>query len=361
MREKVLFLVTTLNGGGLENYVLRFLTYKNDLNTHIICKGGEIGALEAEFRHLQNVEIIVPLDFKHRRINSCYKLYQLCRKNQYDAVCDFTGSFAGIPLFVAKLGGIKQRISFYRNSTIPFEKTKLKMLYYAFVKKLTKQNATRILSNSQAAFDNLYGKNIDSRFSVIYNGVDSNLISTKSKDEIRQTLGIPKNVFVIGHTGRYTPPKNHDMIFKMAQRICNKYENVYFLIIGKGVPEHQPFNSSQQIICLDYSKNVMDLLKGMDLYYFPSITEGQPNALIEAMVSGLPIVASNIPPIQETVPEYLRKKLVSPYDEEANFNALEYCYLHRDNLTELVSKEWALHNYNASNKFEEFYKELINK
>ena len=360
MCDKVLFLVTTLNGGGLENYLLRFLSFKNALNSHIICKGGEMGDLELEFRQLKNVENIIPLDFKNRVVFSSLKLYKLCKKYQYKTVCDFTGSFAGFPLLIAKLGGIKQRIAFYRNSSIPFKKTKLKMCYFTFVQKLTKKNATNILSNSQAAFDNFFGKNIDSRFRVVYNGIDANIISTKTKDEIRQLLSIPKKAFVIGHTGRYAPPKNHNMVFKIAQQLCDKYDDLYFLLIGKGVPNHKPFNSSSHIICLDYSKNVMDLLKGMDLYYFPSISEGQPNALIEAMVSGLPFIASDIPPIRETIPNYLLKELVSPYDEAANFNALENCYLHRDNLDGLICEDWALQHFNSSSKFEEFYKIIIN-
>ncbi len=360
MSNKVLFLVTTLNGGGLENYVWRFLSYKNSLNVHIICKGGEIGDLEPEFRQLNNVEKILPMDFKNRPIGSYYRFWRLCKEYQYDAVCDFTGSFAGIPLFISKLGDIKQRIAFYRNSSIPFKKTKLKMCYFTFVQKLTKKNATNILSNSQAAFDNFYGKNIDSRFKVVYNGVTPSLVSSKSKTEIRQMLNIPQNAFVIGHTGRYTPAKNHIMIFNIANRLCNKYEDLFFLIIGKGVPKNKPSNCSSHIISLDYSKNVMDLLKGMDLYYFPSISEGQPNALIEAMVSGLPIVASNILSIQETVPDHLREELVSPYDEEENFNALENCYLHKSNLDVLTCKDWALQHYDSSSRFEEFYRVLMN-
>lgn len=359
MSAKVLFLVTSLNGGGLENYVLRFLTFKNDLNTHIICKGGVIGDLEPEFRHLINVEMIIPLNIERQPIKFYHKLYQLCKEYRYDAVCDFTGSFAGIPLFIAKIGNIKRRIAFYRNSSIPFKKTKMRMLFFAFVTKLTKRNATSILSNSQAAFDNFYGKDIDSRFKVIYNGVDPKMISSKSKEEIRQMLGIPIDAFVIGHTGRFAPPKNHKMIFDMAQKLCNQYEDIYFILIGKGVPQHKPSTCSPHIMCIDYSKNVMDLLKGMDLYYFPSISEGQPNALIEAMVSGLPIVASNIPPIQETVPNSLREELVSPYDEESNYNALEKCYLNRAHLTNLTCKDWAIQHFNASSKFDEFYNVLI--
>ena len=54
----------------------------------------------------------------------------------------------------------------------------------------------------------------------------------------------------------------------------------------------------------------------MDVFIFPSYNEGQPNALIEATITGLPIVASNIPSIKETVSEEMNQVLFPPQIKE---------------------------------------------
>ncbi len=361
MNNRVLFLVTSLNGGGLENYLLRFLTYKPSLSAHILCKCGIIGDLEDDYSSLPNVERIHLLNMKGKPISSVIRLYNLYRTYKYTAICDFTGSFAGIPLLVAKHAGIERRIVFYRNSTIPFTPTVVKMVYYGWVKRLTLRYATSILSNSQAAFDNYFGGKRDSRFQVIYNGIDPSFVSSKTKEEMKKYLGFPKESFVIGHTGRYHPLKNHTFIFAVAELLCNKYHDIYFLLIGKDVPKHRPENCNPHIICINYSKSISDLLKCMDLFYFPSLSEGQPNALIEAMVSGLPFVASSIPSITETIPDSLRANLISPTDINANVSCLENLYINRDLLCNYISKDWALQHFNAEKQFQEFYQTLINE
>ena len=69
--------------------------------------------------------------------------------------------------------------------------------------------------------------------------------------------------------------------------------------MGKGVREKyemivQQMGLDGQIHLLGYRSDVLRILPLFDLYYFPSLTEGQPNALIEAMATGLPFVASDI-------------------------------------------------------------------
>ncbi len=52
----------------------------------------------------------------------------------------------------------------------------------------------------------------------------------------------------------------------------------------------------------------------MDAFFFPSLNEGQPNALLEAILAGVPFVASDIPPHRESLPEWLHDRLVPAND-----------------------------------------------
>lgn len=82
---------------------------------------------------------------------------------------------------------------------------------------------------------------------------------------------------------------------KVASELCHKYKDIHFVLVGKGVKEKyemmvQQMGLNKQIHLLGYRDDVLRILPLFDLYYFPSLTEGQPNALIEAMATGLPLL-----------------------------------------------------------------------
>lgn len=362
MPKKILYLVNSLNAGGIETYLLRFLRFYREDKAQILCKSGVAGDLEAQYKEV--TEGISLLRIGYLNLWSFYKLYRFLKKERFDVICDFTGNFAGIPLWVAKKAGVKKRLVFYRGSTNRFKQNKLKLLYNDFVNRLTDRYATKILSNSHAAFDFFYpGRSGESRFEVIYNGIDVNSLPKTTKQEIRKELGIPPEVFLIGHTGRYCYAKNHRTILEVAFTLCERYENIRFVLIGKGVDDacKQKIverRLEDKILLLGYRKDVLHLLPALDLFYFPSISEGQPNALIEAMVTGIPVVASDIPSIRESVPEKMYDLLIPPCDVEKAISVIRDIYLQKTDRDCYKCQEWARQHFDADRCFLRFREEL---
>ncbi|MBR3010289.1 MAG: glycosyltransferase [Prevotella sp.] len=352
---RILFSITSLGAGGLERYVLRFLTCNPDLNVDILCKSGKGGDLETEYLKRLTPSNIIKHKIGYFNPIDYYWLIRFIVTNKYDIICDFTGNFAGLPMLCSKWAGVKKRIAFYRSSRNHFSAVFYKKLFAYFLKRLTYKYSTNILSNSKAALEYFYPGITSEKFRVIYNGIDLNSISQKDKYEIRESLGIPSNAFVIGHTGRVDSAKNHQTIFKVANILCKKYDNLYFLIIGKGVPaEAQRYKLDTKIIVYDYRDDIMDVLPSLDLYYFPSLWEGQPNALIEAMVTGIPFVASDIDAIRESVPPTMVNKLVPPSSVETAVQVIEDIYLKRISTDNYKCTEWAKSRYNSIDRFSEF-------
>lgn len=352
--------MTTLNAGGLENYVLRFLAFDNKENDiHILCKSGHGGVLEERYFDAIGKDKVIFHKVGYFNLPGMIGLGRIIRNGKFDAVCDFTGNFAGIPMLLSKWAKVRNRITFYRNSANHFSDRWYNRLYDNAVKKLSFKCSTRILSNSQAAFDQYYPGVESEKFRVIYNGINADFPSSVPKETIRQKLGIPQNAFVIGHTGRYDAAKNHDMIFKVASDITSTHDDIWFLIIGKGVPVVAArYGLSDHIVVLDYRTDIADLLRAMDLYYFPSLWEGQPNAMIEAMVSGLAVIASDIPAVQESVPDNMRGNLVDPNDFERNREALLRCWASPDFLESNKCMMWSRSYFDADRRFSEFKEEL---
>ena len=361
--RKILFVVVSLELGGTENYLLRFLEFIKDKNIEpvVLCKRGVTGSLEKKYSEL-GIRL-VKMKVNNLPSISWMKFYCFLQEERFDVISDFTGNFAGITLFISKWIGVEKRIVFYRKSTNLFKEDKFRLYYNSLLCKLLFYSSTKILSNSDEALNFFYPEKINTennKFIVIRNGLElAKFNNTRNTEQLRKSLNIPSEAFLIGHIGRYHPHKNHEAVVNVANNILNKHHNVYFLIIGRGVKEGlSNVKLHDRIILSDERSDIPDILRIMDAFYFPSIAEGQPNALIEAMVSGLPFVASDIGTVKESIPERYYKYLV-PVDD---IHKAEIC------LTEFIQKnskslffeaqQFALSKYNSEDRFLDFYNEL---
>lgn len=364
--HKVIFIVTSLNSGGIENYLLRFLNfYDGKMIPIVICKGNVFGELEEEYNKIKNIQLI-KMDVGFFNFKSYYSIYKLFKSHKPNSVCDFTGNFSGLILLMANFAGVNKRLAFYRGSSNHFKETRVKLLYNFIMLKLVNWNATKILSNSYTALDYFYPKRSenDKKFNVIYNGIDAKKFNSQKMKLKKENFDIPSSGFVIGHTGRYNLAKNHVTVIKVAEKICEKYSNIYFLLCGKDTDIFlSQYISSSPILkdkvkLLGYRSDVQSILPLFDVYFFPSITEGQPNSLIEAMISGLPIVASNITPIIETTPVVLHKELQHPFNVDGFCFRIEEYYLSEKKRKENNFSDWATKQFNPDVLFNQFYKIL---
>lgn len=363
-KTKIAFLVTSLNSGGIENFLLRFLRhYESEITPVVLCKSGEFGELEKDYASIKNIRL-VKTKLGYFNFGAYRDLIAYLKKENFHAVCDFTGNFAGLVMRSAEKAGIKNRVSFYRGSTNRFAETLLKRLYNGWMNTLVLKYSTAILSNSEAAFTYFF-TNKDLRFQVIYNGLNPSEFDIRiSQKEARNDLKIPENAFVVGHTGRAHYSKNHETILEVAEILCKKYANIYFVLAGKNTEEtftkvlrHKHID--KQVILLGYQKDIPFILKSFDFYFFPSVTEGQPNALIEAMVSGLPFVASDIAPIKETVPKRSHDLLFPSKNTTAFAEKIEQFYLKKWQFDKETILE-VRNNFDANEKFREFF-EILKK
>lgn len=114
----------------------------------------------------------------------------------------------------------------------------------------------------------------------------------------RSSFGIENDDFLIMSTGQISVRKNHEVIIRALWQLKNK--KIKYMIVGFGELENklkllvEKLNLNDQIIFTGYRKDVNDLLAVADAFAFPSLQEGLPVALMEAMAAGLPIVCSNI-------------------------------------------------------------------
>ena len=360
--KNVVFFVNDLNAGGIENYLLRFLHhYDGKIVPTVVCKSAVFGDLEEKYRKIKHITL-VPLKMGYFDVLGCRNTYLFLKNGNFDTAVDFTGNFAAFPLLMAKLAKIKTRIVFYRGATNHFEETFFKKKYNSFLNFVVLNAATSILSNSKAALRFFFKKQNDKRFEVIYNGLDASSFLNSTKN-LREELNIPNDAFVISHVGRFTEAKNHKTIIETAIALCKQNKEIYFILCGKNVDVNLKERVERENLCekiklLGYRSDVILILNSSDAFYFPSLTEGQPNALIEAMIVGLPFVASNIEPVKESVPEDFHQFLVNPNDVSSAMEMLQLLFKDEVARKNMNLSQWAKEHYEPNYLFSKFYIKL---
>ena len=152
------------------------------------------------------------------------------------------------------------------------------------------------------------------RIIAVCNGVDidrfhgryDNLL-IKNRLAERYKIGFSGDDLIVGCLGSLKPVKNQIMVLKAAEKIKNKDLNIKFLLIGEGpdrgyLEEFIKNNGlSNDVFLLGQIDDVPEMLSLMDLIVCPSISEGFPNAILEAFSSGVPVIAARSPGTEELV------------------------------------------------------------
>ena len=160
---------------------------------------------------------------------------------------------------------------------------------------------------------------VKGRVSQIYNGVDAQEFAPRSEGtEIRRKLGIAESAFVAGVVGRLVPIKNHTVLFQAFRELVKERSDAYLVVVGDG-PERERLEALKfkNIILLGDRSDVSAILQAFDVFVLASQNEGISNTILEAMATGLPVIATNVGGNPELVEDGVTGTLVPPNDPPA--------------------------------------------
>lgn len=164
---------------------------------------------------------------------------------------------------------------------------------------------------------------------TIHNGVDVNRFSEEARDAGRRALGLPPGVTVIGTVGRLDPVKDQLGLIEAFARLDHRGRTLALVIVGEGPCRTSLETRAQQpdvagrVHLFGERSDVPLLLKGVDIFALPSIAEGISNTVLEAMATGLPVVATRTGGNPEVVEDGVTGALVPVGDRQALARALE--------------------------------------
>jgi sugar transferase (PEP-CTERM/EpsH1 system associated) len=136
------------------------------------------------------------------------------------------------------------------------------------------------------------------RVETIHNGVDVERFTETGRDTARRTLGLADETIVIGTVGRLDPVKDHASLIEAFAMLPDPHRQLALLIAGDGpcraalqTRARRP-DVAGRVHLLGERSDVPIVLKSFDVFTLPSIAEGISNTILEAMASGVPVVAT---------------------------------------------------------------------
>jgi len=168
---------------------------------------------------------------------------------------------------------------------------------------------------------------------VIDNGVALERFETPVETKnMKKQLGVGEKTRIIGTVGSLVVEKGHIYLLAAARQILDEVKDLKFLVIGDG-PLRKPLEErseelgiKQHIIFTGQRKDIPELLQAMDIFVLPSIKEGLPIALLEAMAAKRPVIATRV----GAIPKVIGNKNVGILVEPGDINGL------RDGLLNLI-------------------------
>ena len=167
---------------------------------------------------------------------------------------------------------------------------------------------------------------VEDEMTKIYRGGVSNLAlqGVYKGQEIRKELGIPLDAKVVLSVGEVNKNKNHKVGIEALAKLNDP--DVYYVICGRGplMDAHKELAKElgvgDRVVLTGYRTDVADFYKMADVFLFPSFREGLPVAVMEAMASRLPVVATKIRGSSDLVQQ---GALFDPTDADGMAKAIE--------------------------------------
>ena len=255
-------------------------------------------------------------------VNVLVRLCYLIKKLRIDVVDGHTGPGNLMGVVAARLTGARAVVTTY--DVEQWEPRWLWTLLYRGV--LTHAHAVITDSEFVASAVNRFLRS-PRRVDVIPNGLPPP-VSERNVTEMRAELGLPQDqaIRIIGQISTLHPQKGHMVLIEAARIILDRCSTVAFLIVG--FPRQDPayrnrleqraaeLDISRNVRIVGYPGDIADVWKVIDIQAHPTLWDSLPNAIIEGMALGKPVVATPIGGIP-TIIEHGRTGFIVPPDDPA--------------------------------------------
>lgn len=262
-----------------------------------------------------------------------FKLVKLFKREKPDVV--HTHIYASkYGLIAAVLAGIEKKVHTVHN-VAQKEQGNLGKKVNSFMYKYFNVVPVALSQEVRKSISDVYRLQEDS-VPTVFNGIDLSKCITKTNYKVNK-------IFTILHIGRFMKVKNHETLIRAFATFVKKHPCSKLQLLGEGEMFDEMQNLAKTLDVADkveflgLQSNVYPFLHKADIFCLPSEYEGVPMTLIEAMGTGLPIIASKVGGIPDMLTNNEDALLIKPTSDELN-EAMERLY-QSDTLREEFGKK----------------------
>lgn len=236
-------------------------------------------------------------------VNSIYfekRWFEILREGKYDIVHGHASSSAAIYLKIAKKCGC---VTIVHSHSAGYRGNAFVRIAKRWYSRNARKQADYWFACSDVAAERLFGAAYkqNRKYYAIPNAINTErfIFDDNVRTRIRTELGVGCNDVLFGHVGTFSPPKNHEFIIGLFEKIVKKLNKCKLVLVGDGILKEEiersvkRRNLESNTVFTGNVENPEHYLMAMDYLIFPSIFEGFPVTLIEAQATGLRCVVSD--------------------------------------------------------------------
>ncbi len=299
--EKIVHIITGLNLGGAEMMLYKLIKASPAPEKHIVVSLLGRGFFADKIEKIGCT--VIPLNLKKKPIQTIIKLPQIVKEYKPIAIQCWMFHANVIGCIIGVFAGIKN-ICFGIHHTISSHDKFMLILLNKISALLSKRFCKAVICCGNnplvASKKSGYKKDI---LKCIYNGFDIQefRFSQSGRNKIRKEFNFSDSDFVIVHMARFHYLKNHVGLLRIFAEVLKKNPNAKLLLVGDGLIGNETIenqlnelNIKSTVKFAGLRTDVIDIYSASDVSVLPSLSEGFPNVLGEAMLCECPCVATDV-------------------------------------------------------------------
>lgn len=294
---KIAHLITSLGVGGAERQLKALVSDREKSSlSHIIISLKDEGAIGKELACQPGVYLYcLNLD---KSIEGFWQLFKILRREKPDVLQTWLYHADFLGLLVGKLARVPRIVWNIRCSNMDLSRYSRQTALILRILKFLSKFPDAIVTNSKAGqrFHTRYGFK-PKKWVRISNGIDTDYFKPDLQmgQKFRQSLGIPKDAFVVGMLGRVDPMKDFATFLKAMDILSSTHKNLYCIVAGKGTDKENWPIVPPRLKRLGVWKNVPEFLNSLDVLVLSSaFGEGFPNVVAEGMACEIPVIVTDV-------------------------------------------------------------------
>jgi glycosyltransferase involved in cell wall biosynthesis len=334
MKIKIARIITRMDLGGAQQAVLYLSRHLNQETFEQIVITGEGGLLSSELSSLSCIKHYEIPDLTRRvgllgalaDIRAIIKIRNILTREKPQITHTHTPKAGILGRWAAWLAGIPRIVHTYHGLGFSDFHPFWKKWLFIWLERMTAKITTLfvVVSERNRVKAERYGIFSKGKCDLIRSGVDLQDFGRLASDKFQKRLALdlaPADR-IVGIVAGFKPPKALHYFVDVAKTVSDRIPGVKFLMVGDG--ELRPQLEAQihelelesVVKMIGWRRDIPELLQVFDIFLLTSLWEGLPRVLVEAMLVGIPVVATDVDGIAEVVKNGENGYLVSPGDTD---------------------------------------------